>query len=87
MISQLHNGEIRRIVIPGDPEFYETLYSYDPPTIEDHSINGDYLMYGVCSETGLLKPLDDKEYLDYVYGGEYDEVIDNSPDDDDRLPW
>lgn len=66
-----------RLILPGDPEFYETLGASLPPgwqSVRD-SQNGDFgfiVRPGSC----LLEPVSGNELDEYLDGGEYDERLD-----------
>ncbi|MEH2434973.1 MAG: hypothetical protein V7K25_12090 [Nostoc sp.] len=66
----------RLIILPGDPEFDWTLQTSIPPhwrQVAQQDPNG----FAFCAraESGVLEPMTDKDLEEYLYGGEYDERL------------
>ena len=72
-----------RIILPDNPLYALTLNGTLPP---DWGMRADELGHFpnfVCDAgTGLMRPASHVEMLDYVYGGEYDERLENMDDYD-----
>lgn len=60
------------IYTPDDPDFYDVLHGTLPPNWQQHGWTDAETCLGVDAETGILKPLNRNEFLDYAFGGEYD---------------
>lgn len=63
----------RLIILPGDPEFDLTLCSLPPGWVEVANRIGQQIAFVASPDSGLLRPATDAELTDYLYGGEYDE--------------
>jgi hypothetical protein len=63
-------------MLPGDPGFNEIL-STSLPTGWEHvrAQNAGECFFVADSQTGLLRPANDRELDEYLYGGEYDERL------------
>ncbi len=66
----------RRIMVPGDPGFSETLLNPPPDWTETASATGDGCAFVEDINTGLLRPATPKELEEYMYGGEGWDIID-----------
>ncbi len=66
-----------RIILPGDPLFDLTLFSNLPPAWEKVAEQVGQQISFVCDESGLMRPATPDELEDYLYGGEYDEVMES----------
>lgn len=63
---------MRSLILPGDPGFEETLLTFSPEfTHERDRLNGEVWQV-VDPETGMLRIANEKETIEYLYGGEYD---------------
>lgn len=63
------------LILPGDPEFYETL---ENPEMFDWRRFADLkgsAMFVVRAETGMLDCVTSNELIDYIHGGEYQERL------------
>lgn len=68
--------EDRLIILPCDPEFHQTIGQNLPPGWVDESNRIGYACRFVVSpETGLMRPVTNEELDEYLYGGEYDERL------------
>lgn len=70
---------MRKIILPGDPGFAETLLLSRPPNakqIAEKTGIGAAMVED--SETGIMKPVDEKGLEEYMYGGEYDAALEKS---------
>ncbi|MGK7899770.1 MAG: hypothetical protein AB4372_40670 [Xenococcus sp. (in: cyanobacteria)] len=63
-----------KLLLPGDPGFYETLHSRLPPGWIDRAGVDFANAFAVRAESYCLEPLSQKELDEYLYGGEYDEL-------------
>lgn len=62
------------LMLPSDPDFYSILHSTPPPGWRD-TVNSDFRgIFAVKENTLALTPLSHSEYLEYMHGGEYDEL-------------
>ena len=62
------------LLLPNDPGFYEILHSTPPPGWRS-AVNSDFKgCLAVREGSLLLTPLTPEEEIDYLYGGEYDEL-------------
>lgn len=58
------------LLLPGDPGFYEILYSNTPP---GETLSNSFV---VDFQTGVLRQIQsDQDLENYLLGGEYDEVM------------
>jgi hypothetical protein len=63
------------IMTPDHPDFGTILHSQLPPGWEKQfsgNVGGTFI---VRAETGLLEPASEAEIDEYLYGGEYEEVV------------
>lgn len=67
---------LNNLILPGDPEYDFTLSTVVSPDwqILADQWNGDY-GFVVDPETGLMRVEDSKGITEYLYGGEYDERL------------
>ncbi len=74
------------LILPGTPEFDFTLGTCVPPDWKDaaFSLFGEYT-FVADSETGLLKVASFKDTDEYLYGGEYEERLNQIKFDDEFL--
>ena len=64
------------IILPGDPLFEITLSTAIPPNWKETAEKGnDFHAFVVEPGSNLLRPVTWKEMEDYIYGGEYDERL------------
>jgi hypothetical protein len=62
--------DLRFIMLPDDPDFYDILHSSLPPTqLTNH-------VYVARQETGILEAVGEKELGEYFSSGEFDQVQD-----------
>lgn len=71
------------IILPDDPLFQATLQGFAPPDWEK-SGNHKHL---IINQHGLPEAVGDRQLIDYLYGGEYEEIeemglIEDSDQDD-----
>lgn len=70
------------LILPGHPLFQLTLDTCPPP-----GKHGDPFSGGVALvkdlDSGLLRPANETEMMDYVWGGELDEVEEKYGENDD----
>jgi len=64
-----------RLILPGDPLFDLTLFGHLPPGWQRTAEQVGQQVSFVCEESGIMRPATPDELEDYLYGGEYDEVI------------
>ena len=64
------------LILPGDPEFYETLISAPPPDYKHlrDRYNGDVAL---VNRGGVLQTVSSQEAFEYAWGGEMDLYDDN----------
>lgn len=72
----------RNLILPGDPEFDETLGTSLPPGWEEvaNKIN-QACTFVVDSRSGIMRPATPDELDDYLCGGEYQERLEAIGDD------
>jgi hypothetical protein len=77
---------VSNLILPGTPEFDFTLGTCVPPDWKDaaFSLFGEYT-FVADSETGLLKVASFKDTDEYLYGGEYEERLNQIKFDDEFL--
>ena len=65
------------LILPGDPRFDETLAM--PPTFWRHHAEkvGGQVAFVADAGSGLLRPASGQELEEYLFGGEYDDRIDD----------
>ncbi len=69
------------LILPGDPEFDVTLSMMLPPNSEAASHQaGCQVIFAAEAGSGILRPLAGKELEEYLYGGEYDERMEEIGD-------
>lgn len=61
-----------KLLLPGDPGFYETLGRQLPPDWQEIASNHpDFVFVAKAGNGGVLTPVAWEEAEDYLYGGEY----------------
>lgn len=65
----------RKILLPGEPGFAETMATAMQPGWQEMRAKADNQFAFGLNHQGLMIPLSDKELNEYLYGGEYDEVM------------
>jgi hypothetical protein len=71
------------LILPGDPGFEETLLR-PPPNWRQAIAGSDRYAFVVRAGSGLVEPVADRDLLEYLEGGEYDDRLDAIGDDDDE---
>lgn len=72
------------LLLPGDPEFDWTLASSLPPSWRAAAAAiGEQVAFVAEAGSGLLRPATAEELNDYLYGGEYDDRLDEIGDGDE----
>jgi hypothetical protein len=69
------------LILPGDPEFHLTLSTALPPgwrEVADHI--GQNVCFVASVESGILRPATPDELNDYLWGGEYDQRLEENGD-------
>ncbi|MBL1179448.1 hypothetical protein [Pantanalinema sp. GBBB05] len=69
-----------RLILPGDPEFYQTLGTTLPPAAPDQ-------VFIVRAGSLILEPASPDEVDDYLQSGEYDQRLAEMGDDDSEAWW
>jgi hypothetical protein len=69
--------QIGEFILPGHPDF--TFWSQNPNAFKNISQSDSGFV--VDYETGLLRPANYQEMIDYVNGGEYNEVLEKDDND------
>lgn len=73
-VFQSLSPEIKLIMTPDSPFFYEILQTAPPPNWRSE-VGSDFSQTFVCDhQTGILRPATDWELWEYAEGGEYDEI-------------
>lgn len=75
MADRRSSSPTNRLILPGTLEFSATLGTI-PPNLEGKTLNGDNLAL-VADQWGMLRWVDEQELADYLWGGEYDEAIED----------
>ncbi|MDB9375752.1 hypothetical protein [Nodularia sphaerocarpa] len=70
------------IILPGHPFFDEYLYSSLPPGWGNFAFKNPDFAFIARSGSGVLEAVDDDTLDEYVYGGEYDLLLDERGEDD-----
>ena len=71
----------RELILPGDDEYDETIGSIYPFDWREFAWkNCGEFCFVVDSQSGLMRPASFEETDEYLYGGEYDELLDSNPD-------
>lgn len=73
-MSEQVNLQSDLLILPGDPEFYETLGRSLPVGYEQERdrLNGDVCCVASFEDGGTLRTVSLKEATEYAYGGELD---------------
>ena len=69
----------KSLILPGNPLFHWTLGTVMPPT-EDKSVN-----YVFRKDSLVAEAVDEADLDEYLEGGEYDEIMDDSCSESDIL--
>lgn len=72
-----------RLLLPGDPGFYEILHSRLPPGWVERTGVDFAHAFAVRAGNYCLEPMSEAELSEYLYGGEYDELEDYASSDSD----
>lgn len=72
-----HKPSQSNLILPGHPVFYLTLGTSLPIGWE----SSGFTDFVVDANSGLLRPVGQKDLDDYIYGGEYDEVAEDEDDE------
>lgn len=74
------------LILPGDPDFHFTLSQALPPGWREVADRiGKNVCFVASVETGLLRPATPDELNEYLWGGEYDQRLEENGDlADDR---
>lgn len=71
------------LILPGDPEFDVTLGCTIPPNWRHYAENHpDFAFVARAGQGGVLTPMNWDEVEEYLEGGEYEERLLESEDDD-----
>ncbi len=75
---------MNKLILPGTPEFDFTLGTCVPPDWKEEafSLFGEYTFLA-DSETGLLRVASFKDTDEYLYGGEYEQRLNQLGDNDE----
>lgn len=73
------------LILPGDPLFDITLATPPPAWKVQQQLTSDPLNFVVDAESGLLRVATPEELTEYLYGGEYDEVM--GEEDEEEYWW
>lgn len=71
------------LILPGDPEFDFTLGIAPPPGWQEKAKDDDQYAFVARLGSGILEAVNREEFDEYVYGGEYDERLEEIGDDPD----
>lgn len=71
------------LVLPGDPEFNWILQTARPPNWQEKAKDDDQYAFVGKTGSGIVEAVNRQEFDEYVYGGEYDERLEEIGDDDD----
>lgn len=69
------------LILPGDPEFDLTLATPPPDWKIKAQKSGEGVNFVLDYETGLFRSATQKELMEYLWGGEYDELMPESDDE------
>jgi len=69
------------LILPGDPLFDITLATPPPAWKVKQQLTNEPLNFVVDAESGLLRVATPDELAEYLYGGEYDEVMGESEEE------
>lgn len=70
------------LILPGDPEFSETLATPPPNWREIAARLSGEFAFVARSQSGILEPVSLSELDEYIEGGEYDERLEELGEDD-----
>jgi len=73
------------LILPGDPEFSETLATPPPNWREVAARLSGEFAFVAKADSGILQPVSMRELDDYIEGGEYDERLEQLGDEDFEL--
>lgn len=71
---------MKRLILPGDPEFHFTLGTVTPPAAPDQ-------VFIVRSGSLIMEPATPEEVDEYLQSGEYDQRLVEMDDDDSEEFW
>lgn len=71
------------LILPGDPLFDVTLATPPPVWKVQQQLTSDPLNFVVDADSGILRVATPDELTEYLYGGEYDEVMEGEEDDEE----
>ena len=66
-----------QLILPGDPEFGATLSQIPSDWKAQSSAKGCFGFVPDSCQGGILRPVNNAEFQDYVLGGEYEEYLQN----------
>lgn len=66
MVDHQEQTRVSNLIYPGDPGFAEILAYTPPPTPTPHEF---FVGKGLQQ---ILTPVDEREFIEYIFGGEYD---------------
>ena len=71
------------LILPGDPLFNLTLASSMPPGWQSVAASqGSQIAFAASADSGVLRPVNQKDMIEYLYGGEYDERMNATEEED-----
>jgi len=73
------------LILPGDPEYVQTLGQLPRWWQRFAHENEGWCNFGVDAANGLLKPLDKQGTIEYIFGGEFEEVYNRENFDEDEI--
>lgn len=73
------------IIIPENPKFQETLDNIPFFFGKLQSESNEMLNLVVDSETRLMRTASEKEFTEYLWGGEYDQLLSDYEDEEQNL--
>lgn len=73
------------LILPGNPLYDLTLDTAIRPDWRSHRNVSTGGIYMIKSNDGLMRPATNEELIEYLYGGEYDEVFDEDDDEEYNL--
>ncbi|MBW4644760.1 MAG: hypothetical protein KME23_17655 [Goleter apudmare HA4340-LM2] len=72
------------LILPGHPFFDEYLYGTLPPDWRDYAYHNPDFAFVARAGSGMLEAVTEAEMVKYVEGGEYDQWLEESGQDDDN---
>jgi hypothetical protein len=76
-----------RLILPGDPLFAETLLTPRPDWREIAAKDGDTYAFIAEPGSGLMRPAGSADLEEYLYGGEYDERLEEIEEEEETELW